>query len=221
MFCRKCGEKIEEGNVFCPNCGERTTGERIEQQMYNVKKEKDNQRRNRIIGIVGIAIILVIAVLVIVKRVSLFNGGYEKVIENYVRAIQEEDGELLRSLYPSEVVEYTEGSDSTYNKEEMTEICKEIRKELAGGIENYQDIEYDIVSAEEIGEAELENLNKQIEDYDFTIRQAYYINLKMYIPEKEACDDTCCVVKIHGKWYMLTSQRVMSISLMRALEKNL
>lgn len=214
MFCRNCGEQIEEGNAFCANCGERINKEVIEQQIYTAKKGRDDQKRkNRIIGIIATAIVAVIVAVVIVKVIGLFNGGYEKVIEKYIKAIQEDDGELLCSLYPPEIIENAEN----YNKEELTEVCKGIKEDFFEGIENHQDIEYDIISVES-GESELESLNEQMkEEMGITVDEIYSIDLEVSMGEV-VCDDTCVIVKIRGKWYMLMSQMVTMENFQRALE---
>lgn len=219
MFCSKCGAQIEDGAAFCTKCGaeaaeqhsRRTTaaGYQVNESIQNKSKPEGNYR---LIGMIGTAVIALVVIIVIIKVIGAFSGGYEKVIEKYLKAIQEEDGELLCSIYPPEYIDFLIGPGSFYSDEEglaedFTEECAERHEELSGGIYGHPDIEYDIVSEEKLGENELESLNNDLEDnYDFeenSVSQAYYVTFRVYIPGGEKVYTAeRYLLKIHGKWYM-------------------
>lgn len=218
MFCSKCGAQIKDGAAFCQKCGAGLSGENRQnttatnQQVYSSMPNKNQQTGNhRLIGMIGTAVIALVAIIVIVKVVGIFNGGYEKVIEKYLKAIQEEDGELLCSIYPPEYIDYLVGPGSFYSDEEdlaedFTEECKDRHEDLSGGIEKHPDIEYDIVSEEKLEKEELESLNRSLKnDYDFenTVSEAYYVTFEVYIPGGEKVYTVeRYLLKIRGKWYM-------------------
>lgn len=203
MFCENCGTQVKENMKFCPNCGNQIT------QGQNRKKE-ETAKKNKYIGILTISV-LAIVVIVLVFNVAGVFGGYEKVIKKYVKAIQEEDGQLLCSIYAPEYIDYMTGSGSFFSNEEelaeeFTEECKEKHEDLSGGVENHPDIKYDIISEEKIDEEDLESLNDDLEDwYDFendSVSEAYYVTFKVYIPGGDVYRVERYMLKIHGRWYM-------------------
>lgn len=203
MYCNKCGQQINPKGSFCPKCGNRIKVIRNHPAAGTVK-------RNRYAGISAIAVLAVIVVIVVVK-IAGGNGGYEKVIEKYVQAIQEEDGELLCSLYAPDYVKYMVGPGSFYSEmgdyiDDLTEECEDKHEDLSSGIEKHPDIAYEIISEEPLDEADLERLNRSLEDYDFeedSVSEACYVTFLVYIPggeDRYRCEQY--MLKIHGKWYM-------------------
>lgn len=203
MFCENCGTQVSENTKFCPKCGTQI----IQEENW---KNKESIKKNKYIGIFIILIVVVVG-FSFWLNVSGVLGGYEKIIEKYVKAIQEEDGELLCSIYAPEYVDYMTGSGSFFSDQEelaefFAEECEEKHEDLSGGIESHPDIKYDIVNEEKLDESELEELNDDLEDwYDFeknSVSKAYYVTFEVYIPGGTVYHAENYLLKIHGKWYM-------------------
>lgn len=210
MFCSKCGAKVNDGDVFCQNCGEKVP-QNDSQKMAAMPTQDMQKRKYRLVGISAVAVIAVVVILVVVKIVGAFNGGYEKVIQKFIRAIQEEDGELLCSIYPPDYIDYMTGPGSFYSDEEelaeeFTEECEDRHDDLSYGVEDHPDICYFIENEEKLDEEELESLNYDLErNYDFekgSVKEAYNVTFNVYIPGGKTYRLERCMMKIHGKWYM-------------------
>lgn len=83
MFCTKCGEEIEKGNLFCTKCGAKVKEEINKKQEYQIKKSKNKKTKIIIIGIM-IAIIIAIALIFIV-----FKASENKVAETKKEEVEE------------------------------------------------------------------------------------------------------------------------------------
>lgn len=145
MYCKKCGGEIEAGAVFCRHCGTAVV-------VNAGKKEKNKSKKYKLIGILSV-LVLVLTVAGIIGKVS--GKGYERVLKKYVKAIEQEDGGLLYSLYAPAYVDWLVGPGSFYSKIEYLisdyqEECEEHHEYLSDGIEKHPPIQYEIESAERL-----------------------------------------------------------------------
>lgn len=208
MFCKKCGGQIVEGVAFCKHCGTPVNVERSA-----MLKPETASKKYRLVGIFAVGIVILIVILATAGIVTKVNGkGYEKVLQKYVKAIEQEDGELLYSLYAPAYVDWLVGPGSFYSETEYLisdyqEECKEHHEYLSNGIEKHPPIQYDIESAEKLNAEDLESLNRMLtRDYDFdenSVRQCYLVSCRIYIPGgNHSLTGERYIMKIRGKWYM-------------------
>ena len=194
MKCLKCNSEIDETSKFCTVCG---------CKVPDVKKTK-------ILGtkLVGIIAICIIALVVVICNVN----GPERVIKNYVRAIETTNGRLLYKVYAPEYNNYLIGPGSFYSdKEELidnyTEECEDNYEQLQGDSTKAKKIKYEIISKRKLDNEELEELNYCLEDQLNFKRNsssaAYYVTFIIYMP---GSDDVYTleryIFKKGGKWYM-------------------
>lgn len=75
MFCERCGNKMEDDEKFCSNCGYQVRQEQITQQINEEKNEKPINIKNisskavngKLKTLIGISVIIIIAVLIVLK----------------------------------------------------------------------------------------------------------------------------------------------------------
>ena len=102
MFCTKCGEEIEKGNLFCTKCGAKAEEEEINEKQENqIKKSKNKKTRNMII-----IILLIILIIVLIWGIS--NIKEDKLIETKqnVEDIKSSENNNLYNEYLAVIKEY-------------------------------------------------------------------------------------------------------------------
>ena len=67
-YCTKCGEVLNEGQIFCGKCGTKinNTEDNIKEEKKDKLKEQSTSKKNRkyIIGLIAAALIIIIAVVI-------------------------------------------------------------------------------------------------------------------------------------------------------------
>ncbi len=101
MFCTKCGEEIEKGNLFCTKCGAKAEEEINEKREHQIKKSKNKKTRNMII-----IILLIILIIVLIWGIS--NIKEDKIIETKqnVEDITSSENNNLYNEYLAVIREY-------------------------------------------------------------------------------------------------------------------
>ncbi len=134
MICEKCGEKIEDDAVFCPNCGAKLTsksvcatcGSNIEEEAsfcsqcgstqvennLDSHKKKPKNRKMKIAIIVLVCIIIAIIGMLTYRITSIHSA--RSTVMNYCTALKEFDFEKLNKYSSSELKAVE--SDSEVNK---------------------------------------------------------------------------------------------------------
>jgi len=89
MYCRNCGSELFEHNVFCDACGQKINGSAKVQEKsqpiapsINVEQDKPKTKRNRLIILLAIFLLLVAGV-VAISQFNLFNFA-QPTVESYV-----------------------------------------------------------------------------------------------------------------------------------------
>lgn len=94
-YCTKCGEVLNEGQIFCGKCGTKinNTEDNIKEEKKDKLKEQSTSKKNRkyIIGLIAAALIIIIAVII---------------INNITKQQQEQEQAEARNEYLQNVVLY-------------------------------------------------------------------------------------------------------------------
>ena len=204
MYCKNCGERINDDMVFCPKCGVSCMNE----SLHVVTQSK----KNKIIGLATICIIVGIILIIVLKITGIIGGNYEKVIKKCVKSIEKEDGKLLCSLYAPDYIDYMVGEGTFYSNidsyiMDLTEECEEKHEYLSSGIEKHPNITYTIIEKKKLSNDELAELNDRLEEYyDFkrnSVRTAYHVTFRVFIPGgNHSYTYEQYMLKIGGRWYM-------------------
>ena len=130
MFCRKCGNKLMEGDAFCTNCGEPIELNSLENGLAQNNKDLEVQNENnqlninqtidkqvqknkkgikKLLVIIGVVIIMTVSSVVtvkILKQPGNLLSPQRKVVDKYFDAINEVDIEKIYEItYTDEALE--------------------------------------------------------------------------------------------------------------------
>lgn len=201
MFCGKCGKEISDGSAFCKYCG-------------TVVGNRDNKNnKNKTIGIVTTIVIAVIAVGIVTTIYGkVFGTGYKHVIKQYLKAIQNEDAELLYELYPDYCNKYmlnSWDSDRDDYNEFLEEKLSSDRAYFEQKLGEKFSLDYEINEAKKLTSKELENkqdmLREEYDCKDLKLQEAYYVDYKIIAKSGDKSKwrgMKQSFVKIDSKWYV-------------------
>ncbi len=225
-FCTKCGKKLEENAVGCPNCNSTTDAQPTPAEVpasAPLTSVKEKLLGNKKILIGGIAVVVAAIVVLIIVLVS--GGGYKKAVERYINLIYLKDitEDDIRLLAPESLWEEW-ADDEGYRSvdamfEEWIEDYEEELEEFLEELDDFEmDIDYEIKYEEELSERELDELCEALEDRydmnysDFTEGYTFKLEVSGYVSAEyqgeelyEEIDDkiTLTAVKMNGEWYLV------------------
>ena len=206
MFCGKCGTQMEDNALFCPNCGEKT----VNPDANTKKQSKVNAKKFAL----PLAIVTGI-VLIVVLFVSLIGGGgYKKTLDNYYKAHENNDAELMyNSVVAQYWIDYIEkGSGAPYAMEMIEDSLEDNIDDWDCG-ENIK-ITYKIENERRATKEQLEDLEENIYDWyayfvydrdEFSITDAYVLDIDFTVKGDEGTEsfhypDGLLLIKENGKW---------------------
>lgn len=229
MFCRNCGTQMDEGVKFCPNCGTPTEGPMGNAGQGTAPAAPPTGKKKPpyvAIGAIVVAVVLVIAIIFGMRScVSNVAGGlgkstgeaksngedsYTQVVETYMEAIEECDGEKYLSLSPEEMIEFQEkeeGLDREEQEEEMTVKMEVDRIDLYG--EADVKYVYKIVDEKSWSEEEIKDAQNDLEasGIDMEIQAGKDVNVQTTVmvdgeeDEEHSGTQRLMLIKVDGKWY--------------------
>lgn len=212
MYCGKCGSKVDNGVVFCPNCGEKLIGE------YIVKNSKDRKPTKHNSGklikiIIPIVLVVIIATLAIVLIHN--HNSYEKVVEDFYKAVETQDIKLMKSTLSQYWLDY---QTADYNTDEyLNDDIENIIEDVIDGADCGDNIE--ILSCTITGEKkatkdDLIALKDNIYDwyayyvygedeFNSSVKDACVVTVRVKVKGDEGADmftSKMLVIKENGKW---------------------
>lgn len=206
MYCGKCGTKLPEGAVFCPNCGNQARAAAARTASHRPAGYKNEAARHRVIGV--IAVLLAASVLCSLCFFLFAGRSYEAPIKGFFDAFMEADGDAFLDLMPPGRVDYLCRAGGKTKKEVAAEMSETVSEALVWIKGLYKDctIEYEIVDVVEYSESQLDRLKREGEAYDVNIKDGLDVEVEYYL-----CSDgmrisgestTFTMAKVRGKWYI-------------------
>ncbi len=222
MFCPNCGNQIPDGSAFCPVCNAQLS------PVVTPQKPKTDLKKILIPIVCVVALVAVVAGIVFAVNGGKSKGGsssssgggssssssYTKVIDNYFKAIEKNNADLMQSSVVSQYqVEYinSNGEDASEIFEEIVQYAYEDYYYDCG--ENFK-IEYEIVDKEQATEEDLAYLKENFYDYydisydedQLPITDGYEIEVECTITGDDYSTTDSYnldLIKEDGKWRIL------------------
>ncbi|MBO5460579.1 MAG: zinc ribbon domain-containing protein [Ruminococcus sp.] len=210
MFCRKCGAQISGAEKFCPQCGAQV----IPAQQPNngsgfqagpaSQPVKAAAGKNKVPYLaIGALVIIAVIVIVLVKTL-FFSNNYEKPIKNFMKAVEEQDTDLLLSVFPDEIYEYME-EETGMDEEEVEEYMEYSVESMADYYLGDIKIKYEIDDVRDLSKGEIQDIEDEFYDImDIKDGKSVEIETKVYVDGEKVEDEdiTLEVIKVGGKWYL-------------------
>ena len=221
MFCGKCGAKNESGAAFCYACGaplKTAEGPAAESGSGAAPAAPQNSGRNRKIGIVAVAVVVILAA---VGIFSLFGGGRgpEETAEKLFAAMIDEEPEAIVDLLPQSMVETAIEQDG-YSKAELAKELDEMVRHLDSSFSNlataliYQNVlgdgtelSYNVLDSESVSSNHLKSLQEQYSRLDVDISAARMVDVELHLQnDNKDFDESMTfhvpVIKVGSSWYL-------------------
>lgn len=203
MFCGKCGTQMEDNALFCPNCGEKTTNDGLQNQ------SKINSKKFTLpFGLVAIVALIVVII------VSLIGGGgYKKTLDNYYKAHEKNDADLMYNKVIAQYwIDYTNEGWSNSAYESIQDGIEDRIEEWDCGDDIK--ITYKIQNERRATKEQLKDLEDNIYDWyayyvydrdEFSITDAYLLDIDFTVKGNEGTEsfhypDGLLIIKEKGKW---------------------
>ncbi len=204
MFCGNCGTQNPDNAPFCTGCGAKLNEAPVAPASAPefTPEPTRKSRKGLFIGI-GAAVVAIAVALILIFTLGGGKGGAktaEDVVEEYIKAAEEVDGEAIMDLIHENILE-KEFSD----EDEREEAIEEFEKGL-GEIMEMCEIQFEIGDSESLDGDDLEDLQEEYEeDYDLEVEDAEYIEVIMTIEVygyEQTQTNELLVIKVDGKWYL-------------------
>lgn len=203
MFCQFCGKEVAEGEACgCAKEREIMDGEAV------AEKKNGGSAAFIIAAVIALAAVVTLLVLLVVSA----GGGYKKPVEQFVKAVNECDGEILvEAVCTEKMLRY-------YDKKkdwEYDDVCDEFEDMIDDAIDDWEDdFGDDIVLSVEFGdkyeldEDEIEELEDGYKNngYRVKIDKAYELECNLVIVGEDDEDDEdydITVIKVEDEGWKL------------------
>ena len=156
--------------------------------------------------VAGVAILLVI-----ILAVFLFSGrSYEKVVDQYFKAVFSGDAEQIVKLVPEEIWNYAleeYDGDEEEVLDSMQRMLEYAYDTLEGYAEDYgvdlSKLSYEIVSENSMSRKDIQEIEDNYDDIDLEIDEGKELEVELSLPEEANTGTlTITVVKIGRSWYL-------------------
>lgn len=212
MFCGKCGKEISNDIRHCPFCGEPTSNAWSQSTSGTLIMKQKPSGKKRVVLTIGVLAFIVAVVWIIVSVVG--NSGYKKTLDNYYKAIENNDADLMySSVMANYWIDYINADYST------NYALEDIQDGIEDAIQGYDcgekiKISYKITSEKRATKEELEELEDNIYDWyayyvydrdEFSITDAYLLQIRLTVIGDERSrqlnyTDGFLIIKENGKW---------------------
>ena len=200
-FCSKCGNELKEGARFCSVCGNPVKQIQSGQRAATAETNEERQgsavpvKKNKNLWLLAIPAVILIILLAIFGVKAVLSPAYLKPVKYMEKAINQQDINLLKKAVPDEYAEW------------MTDDLEDDMFDLDS---DYK-IKIKVTDKEKIAKKDLEET--LIDDYyvlDSIAEDAkagYILEAEATLKqdgEKDTQDITLVVVKVDGKWVIVS-----------------
>ena len=200
-FCSKCGNELKEGARFCSVCGNPVKQIQSGQSAATAETNEERQgsavpvKKNKNLWLLAIPAVILIILLAIFGVKAVLSPAYLKPVKYMEKAFNKQDIDLLKKALPDEYAEW------------MTDDLEDDMFDLDS---DYK-IKIKVTDKEKIAKKDLEEI--LIDDYyvlDSIAEDAkagYILEAEATLKqdgEKDTQDITLVVVKVDGKWVIVS-----------------
>lgn len=223
MFCKHCGNKINDGASYCPICGgelgKKVTFSSNNQVASNqVKKKKVSPKETKKIKILAGILCIIIAAVFIGNYI--YNLDCKHVVNEYMKLMAEED--YVQKAYKLLPEEYQQSMINSYKEDndgaDEAEMLEEKQKDYEDGIqlieneygENWK-YSFEIKKVEDASRKEIREWKQSLENskvkVDRKIKGMKNVTVKFRLQSEDGkkndkTDMDLVVVRLGNKWYI-------------------
>lgn len=217
MLCEKCGCPLENGAVFCGNCGAKVENPIMEAPAAPVFEQapmspapQNPNNKHKLIGIIAVCVAaaLVIALAGLFVLPAVF-GGPERRAEKFLEAFFDGDADKALSYVHEDVIKAAAEEWDMTRREFIDMMQEELDWEMEELDEDcdHWSVEFEVKDTEEFKHRDIRDLQELYDEYDcdVEIKDAMEVELRMSLRcdgERERDNAYVTMVKIGAKWYV-------------------
>lgn len=171
MICKKCGNQLQEGALFCGGCGSMV--EKEPEQPYEVPQEpaatpekpaKPKMKKSKKILLAVIAGVLVL----VIAAGAIFLSYYFSAEQKLLRALEEDDYDAALDIYREEM----EGEESDALVEKLEERLNAVRENFTNNAIDYEAATAELDSVRSMKVREVNTLLEEVAAYVETLNNS-------------------------------------------------
>ncbi|RHV71499.1 MULTISPECIES: zinc ribbon domain-containing protein [Clostridia] len=227
MFCKNCGNELENNAMFCGKCGtpvrQDTKGSPFNTEINSMTGAVKNKGKKKLWKAI-IAIVVVIGVFLVGSHVYDIKFGYKKVIKQYINGTEKMDWKVLSDLWIDEYYEVLSEdiSDGKTDPDEFRSSEHTNKKKVLAEFENIDDCSVDvIIDDENTGDREdINEVEDSYENYGLEINIKRMVKVDVHTDityetvdgetHEKDYDETIYIAQIDGEW-RLTMEKPKSM----------
>ena len=212
MICKKCGNQLQEGALFCGGCGSMV--EKEPEQSYEVPQEpaatpekpaKPKMKKSKKILLAVIAGVLVL----VIAAGAIFLSYYFSAEQKLLRALEEDDYDAALDIYREEM----EGEESDALVEKLEERLNAVRENFTGNVIDYEAATAELDSVRSMKVREVNTLLEEVAAYVETLNNSRtaFENAESFMRQEkyeEAMDWYLLVDEIDSNYATAQSQAI-------------
>lgn len=213
-FCASCGTALNDGTLFCTNCGARVNQQQAVQPVPvygqpEVSPPPKKKKAGLFIGIAAGVLGFVFVVAAICAAFFLFSvKDYQKPVEEWAAAIQENDADKMEDIHLS--ITCNNWFLSVYRIANFSKTVEYFNEEFENEVGADYELSVDYGKCTKFTEHETEHLNELLEAIgteNVEIEKAYYVEASLHARGKygdyKTDEYTFVVVQVDGEWSVL------------------
>ncbi len=207
VFCGYCGAKNREDAAFCEECGAPLDNStHVASRSNPVKEKPEAHKRNRIVGISIVAVIVAACIAIVV---GIFGGrSYKSTADKFIKATFEADGKAMLSLIPEKMIK------AACDEADMTEreLAKEITQSLEDTVDYYNrhydewSYSYEIAEVKDISGEDLKDIKENYKDeFGVKVKAAKTVTVEVIITlDGDTMKNKASIqmIKVGNSWYL-------------------
>lgn len=200
-YCKFCGNEIADDGI-CTCAESQAQGNVSSGNPTETSSTGASIGQNKSL-LIGAGAILAVIVIVIVLISSMFSGGYQKPIDNFVKGFNKCNAKTMMKAFPEDMMD----KDDKVTDKDLETLIGTLEMFYGDDIK----ISYDIEGKAKLDKDEIEDLEDEL---DVKISKAYEVDVNLEISgdDEEEEDVTSFVVaKIKGEGWKLVSDGMSSI----------
>ena len=170
MFCKNCGNELENNAMFCGKCGtlvrQDTKGSPLNTEINSMTGAVKNKGKKKLWKVI-IAIVVVIGVFFVGSHVYDVKFGYKKVIKQFINGTEKMDWKVLSDLSTDEYFDFIseEATDGAVDGDEFRTSDHTNKKKVLSEFEHIDDCSVKVTVDEEKN-CDREDINKVESSYE-------------------------------------------------------